>query len=76
MAKTDKCLTLAIVSWCRVVAVRGKRLIVGRYEFELLEHNEAPLKLDHATCTLLLKYQKMERECVNGILAFALQCRD
>jgi hypothetical protein len=51
-------------------------LIVGRYEFELLEHNEAPLKLDHATCTLLLKYQKMERECVNGILAFALQCRD
>ena len=53
-----------------------KRLIVGRYEFELLEHNEAPLKLDHATCTLLLKYPKMEREYVNGILAFALQCRD
>jgi hypothetical protein len=32
-------------------------------EFELLEHDEASLKLDHATCTLFLKYQKIECEC-------------
>jgi hypothetical protein len=55
-------------------AERG--LTIKRYEFKLLEHDEAPLKLDHAACTSFLKYQKMECECVNGISAFALQCGD